>query len=190
MSELISLQEYQQAQTRSEINQALRQPGTAETKAAKIVAALDRGLNSLNDPAELKKIQDILVKNGVLTDDVRRIMTQLDNAIHNAGAEINSEQIEGYENDSPESPTVEMSNPTDQYESGRAEIIRDTMRELTDDIKRGKTGSAIDLTNKIDRWRQEIKAFGNDILRTRLEIELDDATKIAREIPAARKRAA
>lgn len=190
MSEvIISLQERQRAQTQLEINQALAQPGTAETKAAKLVAALDKGLNSLNNADELKKIQTILVENGVLNNDVRRVMTQLDNAIHNASAETGQEQPESYSNESEDS-TVEMQNPTDQYESDRAEIIRDTVQELTDDIKRGKTGSAIELNNKLDRWRQEINAFGNDILRTRLEIELDDAAKIAREIPAARKRAA
>lgn len=192
MGEVIHLKEHQAAQTLFEVKAAIASAGTAETKAQQIVAALDKGLGSLTNPEDMRAIQDALVANGALTADVRRVMGQLDNAIHNAGkgVETAQEQISVERTTEPEMPTVEMRSPSDTYEQERASVMRDTMSELLDDINKGRSGSAIDLGKKINRWRQEVSGFGNTALRTRLEMEINDAETRINGISDARRRAA
>lgn len=196
MAEIISIRDRIQAQTLTEIKKIAISNGTAETKAAQIIAALDSGLGTINNPADIKSIQETLISNGVLTPDVRRVMTQLDNALHNLASEAgesgvdSSEQTPDNRDTQPELPTVEVVDPTAKYEQDRSEIIRDTLKELTDDIKRGRAGSAVDLAKKVARWRTEIDAFNNDLLRTRLTNEINDAEQVATGIADARRRIA
>lgn len=194
MAEVIPIRDRIQAQTLAEIKKIAISNGTAETKAELIIAALDSGLDTLTKAADIKVIQETLVNNGILTPDVRRVMAQLDNALHNLSNQeseaspVTPEQFSKNRDTEPELPTVEMVSPTAQYEQDRSEIIRDTIRELTEDIKNGKNGSAVDLAKKVARWRGEIDTFKNDLLRTRLNREIDDAERVATGITDARRR--
>lgn len=192
-----------------ELRTAANQSGTWETIADKMVQILDRSLHLMDDPKQVEQAKRMLTDTRINTPAVQQALQRIENQLHNLGvrpteaaplpsAEVvplpSAEAVEAgaetFDDNPPETATVEVVSPADQYEQGRAEVMRDTMSELVADIKKGRTGSAIDLSNKIGRWRQEIASFGNEILRTRLEMEITEAETVANGIPDARRRAA